>query len=231
MTDLRPRDFRVLGGMILALIPGAAFASALPPSVILTLPIGHYSLAAMIVALTTLLGILTDKRPFLTAHLLFQGPDLWPRMIGSALGFIVTILSLAIGFQGADDPMHNLLTLVFWTGVWIALPFASMLFGDLWRPVNPWYAPFRVTRLALGWQGSIGLSRLCRRACNALASGHRLRTCNCRDPDGETGRARYAKCGPFADDGVDGALHDLWSLVDVHRARRLKTLDFLFACK
>jgi hypothetical protein len=145
--------------MILALIPGAAFACALPPSVILTLPTGHYILAAaLVVTLTALLGILTDKLPSLTAHLLFQGPDLKTRMIGSALGFIVMTLLLAIGFQGADDPLHNLLTLVFWTGVWIALPFASMLFGDLWRPVNPWYAPVRVMRLALGWQGSVGLS-------------------------------------------------------------------------
>lgn len=145
----------------LFLMPGAAFACALPPSVILTLPTGHYILAAALtVALTAALGAMTDRLPPLRAHLLAEGPDLWPRMIGSALGFVVFAGLLGVGFLGADDPLHNLLTLVFWTGVWIALPFASMLVGDLWWPVNPWVAPVRVARIALGWRGRIGLSRL-----------------------------------------------------------------------
>jgi hypothetical protein len=141
-------------------MPGAALACALPPSVILTLPTGHYILAAALtVGLTALLGILTDRLPPLQGHLLHEGADLWPRMVGWTAGFVAMAVLLAIGFQGADDPLHNLLTLVFWTGVWIALPFASMVFGDLWRPFNPWVAPVRVLRIALGWQGGIGLSR------------------------------------------------------------------------
>jgi hypothetical protein len=55
--------------------------------------------------------------------------------------------------------MHNLLTLVFWTGVWVALPLASMLFGNLWRAVNPWTAPVRIARSLLGRAGGVGLAR------------------------------------------------------------------------
>jgi hypothetical protein len=145
----------------LTLMPGAAFACALPPSVILTLPTGHYiAAAALTVALTALLGAVTERLPPLRAHLIHEGPDLWPARAGWTLGFTVMAVLLGIGFRGADDPLHNLLTLVFWTGVWIALPFASMIFGDLWRPFNPWVAPVRVLRIALGRQGSSGLSRL-----------------------------------------------------------------------
>jgi hypothetical protein len=56
--------------------------------------------------------------------------------------------------------MHNLMTLVFWTGVWIAVPLASMLMGNLWRPINPWTGPVRIVRTLLGRTGSIGLARL-----------------------------------------------------------------------
>ncbi len=145
----------------LVLMPGAAMACALPPSVILTLPTGHYILAAALtVVLTALLGALTERLPPLSAHLLHEGPDFWPDLAGWTLGFVVMAVLLGIGFRGADDPLHNLLTLVFWTGVWIALPFASMMFGDLWRPFNPWMAPVRVMRIALGWRGKLGLARL-----------------------------------------------------------------------
>ncbi|MBL9052930.1 MAG: hypothetical protein JNN02_04285, partial [Tabrizicola sp.] len=65
-----------------------------------------------------------------------------------------------VGLFGERDPMHNLMTLVFWTGVWIAVPLASMLFGNLWRVMNPWTGPVRMARLLLGRTGSFGLDRL-----------------------------------------------------------------------
>lgn len=143
-----------------ALLPGAAFACALPPSVILTLPTGGYIAGAgLTVALTALLGALGGRLPRLGARVLHEGPDRWPLMLTSYLGFLAFAGLVGIGFLGAEDPMHNLLTLVFWTGVWIALPFASMLLGDLWRPFSPWIAPVRALRAALGWRGSAGLSR------------------------------------------------------------------------
>ncbi|MBE0552392.1 MAG: hypothetical protein IH625_01740 [Rhodobacteraceae bacterium] len=144
-----------------ALMPGSALACALPPSVILTLPTGHYITgAALTVALTATLGALTHRLPQLQAHLLHRGPDRWPLMLSSCLGFLAFAVLVGVGVFGANDPLHNLMTLVFWTGVWIALPFGSMVLGNLWRPVSPWTAPVRSLRTALGWQGSIGLSRL-----------------------------------------------------------------------
>lgn len=146
---------------VFILLPGAAFACALPPSVILTLPTGGYIVgAAATVALTALLGALTGRLPRLESVVLREGPDRWPLMLSSYLGFLLFAALVGVGLLGANDPLHNLMTLVFWTGVWIALPFATMIFGDLWRPFSPWTAPVRALRLALGWRGQVGLSRL-----------------------------------------------------------------------
>lgn len=144
-----------------AWVPGAALACALPPSVILTLPTGYFILAAALtVGLTALLGALTGRLPAFRARLISTGRDRLPDTAISYLGFWVFLAMIGIGFWGPDDPMHNLLTLVFWTGVWIALPLGSMLCGNLWRVLNPWYGPVRIARLLIGRTGQAGLARL-----------------------------------------------------------------------
>lgn len=143
-----------------AILPGAAFACALPPSVILTLPTGMYIAgAAVTVALTALLGAASGRLPGFEPRLVYTGPERFPFGVTSYLAFLAFLGLLLIGFFGATDPMHNLLTLVFWAGVWIALPLASMVFGNLWAGISPWLAMVRMARVLLGWRGSVGLSR------------------------------------------------------------------------
>ncbi len=145
----------------LAMVPGAAFACALPPSVILTLPTGLYIAgAAVTVGLTALLGAASGRLPGFAPCLMYQGVGRFPFAVTSYLAFIAFLGLLLIGFFGATDPMHNLLTLVFWTGVWIALPLASMIVGNLWAGLSPWLAMVRIVRQLLGWSGSVGLARL-----------------------------------------------------------------------
>ena len=145
----------------LAAAPGAALACALPPSVLLTLPTGYYILgAALTVALTAVLGAASPRLPALRRHEVWSHPRWLPQMLTSGTGFLALLVLLFFGFFGSRDPMHNLLTLVFWAGVWVALPLASMVFGNLWQPINPWSAPVRIVRLLLGRSGSIGLARL-----------------------------------------------------------------------
>jgi len=144
-----------------ALLPGAAQACALPPSVILTLPTGHYITAAgLTVALTALLGAVAGRLPAFTPRMLWQRRVIVPEALSSYLAFLALIGLLLVGWLGSRDPMHNLMTLVFWTGVWIAVPLASMLFGNLWRVINPWTGPVRIARLLIGRKGSAGLARL-----------------------------------------------------------------------
>lgn len=150
---------KALAGALM-LVPSAAFACALPPSVILTLPTGHYITgAALTVALTALMGAVSNRLPGLTAHPVYHRKPLLPRMVPTYASFMVFLLVLALGILGPNDPMHNLLALVFWAGVWIALPLASMLVGNLWWGLTPWHAPARILRSLLGRTSGIGLSR------------------------------------------------------------------------
>lgn len=145
----------------LALMPGMAFACALPPSVILTLPTGHYiTAAALTVGLTALLGASAHRLPVMAPRLVLDRRVLLPVSVTSYLSFLCFLSLILIGFLGERDPMHNLMTLVFWTGVWIVVPLGSMLLGNLWRPINPWVAPVRIARTLLGRTGGMGLARL-----------------------------------------------------------------------
>lgn len=149
------------GGLAVFLTPGLAFACALPPSVILTLPTGHYiTAAALTVALTALMGAAAHRLPVMEPRLIVERRVFIPVAVTSYLSFLVLLALIFVGFFGERDPMHNLMTLVFWTVVWIVVPLASMFFGNLWRPVNPWTGPVRVARALLGRTCSIGLCRL-----------------------------------------------------------------------
>jgi hypothetical protein len=146
--------------ILLCLSPGAAFACALPPSVILLLPTGHYiAAAALTVGLTAILGAMAHRLPQMEPKLVWDRRVLLPETLTSYISFHVFLGLVLIGFFGSSDPMHNLMTLVFWTGVWIAVPLGSMLMGNLWRPINPWTGPVRIARALLGRTGSIGLAR------------------------------------------------------------------------
>ena len=151
---------RTLAGA-LTLLPGAAFACALPPSVILTLPTGHYIVgAAVTVAVTALMGAMVQRLPQLSAVQVLERRVWLPVSVSSYLSFLCFLGLVLVGLFGARDPMHNLMTLVFWTGIWIAVPLVSMLAGNLWRAINPWTAPVRIARTLLGWTGTVGLARL-----------------------------------------------------------------------
>lgn len=151
---------RALAG-VLTLLPGAAFACALPPSVILTLPTGHYIAgAAVTVAVTALMGAMAQRLPQMNAVPVLERRVWVPVSVSSYLSFLCFLGLVLVGLFGSRDPMHNLMTLVFWTGIWIAVPLGSMLMGNLWRSINPWTAPVRIARTLLGRTGSVGLHRL-----------------------------------------------------------------------
>jgi hypothetical protein len=149
-----------LAGLAVLLTPGLAFACALPPSIILTLPTGHYiTAAALTVGLTTILGAAAHRLPALEARLVWDRRVFLPVTLTSYLSFLAFLALVFIGLFGERDPMHNLMTLVFWTGVWIVVPLGSMLLGNLWRPLNPWTGPVRIARTLLGRTSGIGLGR------------------------------------------------------------------------
>ena len=130
--------------------------------VILTLPTGRYIAgAAAAVALTGLAGALAPRLPPPAAAHPPRPPGAWCRRRPPAASPPPLLAALvAIGFLGSRDPLANLLPLTVWTLVWVGLPLATLLFGNLWRDVEPWTGPVRLARRLLGRQGAVGLARL-----------------------------------------------------------------------
>lgn len=143
-----------------ALVPGTACACALPPSAILLLPTGHYILGAgLTVGITALIGAFSHRLPLMTPRLIYAGPSRFPFLLTCYLSFLGFLALLMIGYFGPTDPMHNLLTLGIWTGVWIVLPLACMVGGNLWAGLNPWIGPVRMARKLIGRTALAGLAR------------------------------------------------------------------------
>ncbi len=147
--------------LVLLLTPGVANAHASERAVILTLPTGWYLIGAGVaVALTALAGLLAGRLPAFAAHRLFDRPALLSRNTTSWVGAGLLWGLVAVGIWGTRDPLENLLPLTVWTVIWVGLTLATVLFGHLWRDVEPWTGPVRFLRRLTGWHGSVRLSRL-----------------------------------------------------------------------
>lgn len=128
-----------LGAM---LWPAMAAAHVSQSGFVLLLPTDVYlSAGVAVVALTVgLLALL----PVRTTERAFAPVPLWsPPLPGitSPLSLIMPLLLLALiwlGFAGTRDPLTNPLPLAVWTLVWVCLPIANALVGDLWPALSPW---------------------------------------------------------------------------------------------
>lgn len=146
---------------VLIVLPGPAFAHASERMVILTLPTGWYLTGAgLAVALTAVGTTLARRLPAFAAHTLAERPVLVSRTTASWVGAALLWALVGVGIRGTRDPLENLLPLAVWTVLWVGLTLASVLFGHLWRDIEPWTGPVRAIRRLIGWHGSIGLSRL-----------------------------------------------------------------------
>jgi hypothetical protein len=64
-----------------------------------------------------------------------------------ALGVFLFGLTAYAGLAGTDTQSENLAPTAVYVGFWVAVPFASLLLGDVWRVLSPWRAVGR----AAGW--------------------------------------------------------------------------------
>ena len=146
--------------LLALLAPARALAHASERMVILTLPTGRYMLgAALAVALTAVAGALAPRLPRPRPLALFRLPDL-PAQLGSWLAAAAVVALIVLGVLGPRDPLGNLLPLIVWTFVAVALPLASLALGNLWGAIDPWTGPATALRRFLGWDRSLGLARL-----------------------------------------------------------------------
>jgi hypothetical protein len=71
----------------------------------------------------------------------------WLEIPCGVLGVALFVFSVYAGLAGTKEATSNLLPNLIYVLFWVGLPFVSALFGDVFRPFNPWLAIAR----ASGW--------------------------------------------------------------------------------
>jgi hypothetical protein len=67
-----------------------------------------------------------------------------------AIGVVVFLVTAYAGLAGTGTQSDNLAPTVVYVAFWVGVPFASLLFGNVWRLLSPWRALGRLT----GWFAS-----------------------------------------------------------------------------
>ncbi|MER2535333.1 MAG: hypothetical protein ABTQ31_09240 [Rhizobiaceae bacterium] len=127
---------------------GQALAHASQRGYVLLLPTGYYLAggALAVAASFAALALLNPRRlqNLLGLRLpLGRVPDRW-RFAASLASFLLLAVLVAAGFLGSRDPLSNPLPLVVWSLLWVGLTIVQGVFGNLWRWLDPWYAPWRM---------------------------------------------------------------------------------------
>ena len=149
----RLRIAGALAAVALATVPGAASAHGLVGKQDLPIPRWLFAWAAAVVLVVSFVGLAV----------------LWPRprlegaperrvvalpvareIVFGALGVAAFAVSVYAGFAGVQSATANLLPTVVYVMFWVAIPFASLLLGEVFAPINPWRAVARAAAWAFG---------------------------------------------------------------------------------
>ena len=110
---------------------------------IMLLPTGLYMLGGALtvaasVLLVAMLPALSPRRALGMAFELFRLTPL-RRALPSLLVLAAIVILAAAGIWGPFDPIANPLPAAVWSLWWTALSAASIIFGNLWAVLNPWW--------------------------------------------------------------------------------------------
>ena len=144
-----------------ACAPSAALAHAADQGFVLLLPTDVYITAAILAFILTivLIAFLPAKiTARLGAHRRLSR-YVWPRWISDVSSLLATLgvmALVAVGLYGPRDPLSNLLPLTIWSVWWIGFVSLHLIFGNIWRWIDPWAG---VCRLIFGadWAGMLRL--------------------------------------------------------------------------
>jgi hypothetical protein len=126
----------------------AAEAHGLAGRADLPIPIELFAVGAAIVLVLSFvaLGALWSQPRLqrIPERRLFRAPLIFDVVLGT-LGVVVFGLAVWAGLAGTDVERDNLGPLLVYVFFWVGVPFASLLFGDIWRLLSPWRAIGRAT--------------------------------------------------------------------------------------
>jgi hypothetical protein len=131
-------------------LPGTASAHGLVGKQDLPIPRWLFAWGAALVLVASFVGLavlwatprlqrVTERRRFAVPRVL--------EVLAGALGVAFFVVMVYAGFAGSQAPTANLEPTVIYVLFWVGIPFVSVLFGDVFRAVNPWLAVGKAT----GW--------------------------------------------------------------------------------
>jgi hypothetical protein len=116
----------------------------------LPIPVAMFAVAAAVVLVVSFLALAAGwSRPKLEGvrgRPLFRVPLTVEVLLG-AVGVFAFVVTVYAGLAGADSRTDNVAPKAVYVGFWIGVPFATLLFGDVFRLLSPWRALGRAT----GW--------------------------------------------------------------------------------
>jgi hypothetical protein len=140
-----------LGTAVLALaLPGTASAHGLVGKQDLPIPRWLFAWAAAVVLVASFVGLavlwskprlqqLVERRRLGVPRVL--------EVLAGALGVAAFAFFVYAGFAGTQTDTANILPTIIYVYFWVAIPFLSAAFGDVFRAFNPWLAIGKAT----GW--------------------------------------------------------------------------------
>ena len=78
----------------------------------------------------------------------------WLELAAGALGVAAFAVVVWSGLAGTQTPSQNLTPTAVYIVFWVAVPLASVLFGDIFRALNPWRALARAVAWGLARAGA-----------------------------------------------------------------------------
>jgi hypothetical protein len=109
----------------------------------LPIPIEFFAVAAAIVLVLSFAALAAlwsaPRLQRIPERRLLPAPLILDVLLG-AIGVLVFGASVYAGLAGTDVERDNLAPTVVFVAFWVGVPFASLLFGDVWRLLSPWRA-------------------------------------------------------------------------------------------
>jgi len=131
-------------------VPGSALAHGLVGKQDLPIPRWLFAWAAAVVLVVSFVALATlwprprlesaEERPVLKVPALLE-------VLCGAIGIAAFVATVWAGFAGSQTATANLAPTVVYVIFWVAIPFATLLLGDVFSAFNPWRAAAR----AVSW--------------------------------------------------------------------------------
>ena len=131
-------------------LPASASAHALVGKRDLPIPQWLFAWTAAVVLIVSFVGLAVlwqqPRLAQLREHTVCRVPSLLEPIAG-AIGVALFAITIYAGMRGLQNPQANLAPTMIFVIFWVGVPFASVLFGDVFAAFNPWRAVGRAT----GW--------------------------------------------------------------------------------